>query len=85
MVAEGCDGFLFSTGDAADLTVKLNHLINLTPQQRRFMGAAGRRKVEKHYSWFRIGQQLEDLYADILSDKGQRSWSIERKLDHDTT
>jgi glycosyltransferase involved in cell wall biosynthesis len=32
------------------------------------MGAAGRRKVEAHYDWERIGDQLEALYRDVLRE-----------------
>jgi glycosyltransferase involved in cell wall biosynthesis len=32
------------------------------------MGAAGRRKVEAHYDWERIGDQLEALYRGVLHE-----------------
>lgn len=65
VVADGVDGYLVAPGDPADLARRLDHLLNLPDEARRVMGQAGRRKVEARYSWERIGDCLETLYAEL--------------------
>jgi glycosyltransferase involved in cell wall biosynthesis len=40
------------------------------PKLRRRLGVAGRTLAEESYSWTRCGQQLDELYCQILSDRG---------------
>lgn len=69
VVADGTDGYLATPGDVADLAAQLDKLLSLPDDARRAMGAAGRRKVEARYSWERIGDILEDLYAEVVGTK----------------
>ena len=68
VVDEGADGFLVTPGDAADLAARLAYVLALSDAERRAMGAAGRRKVEARYSWERIGDILEGLYAQVAGE-----------------
>jgi glycosyltransferase involved in cell wall biosynthesis len=65
VVQDGVDGRLAAPGDAADLARQINHLLGDEPR-RRAMGQAGRRKVEQHYAWPRIGDRLEAFYEAAL-------------------
>jgi glycosyltransferase involved in cell wall biosynthesis len=68
VVSHGVDGFLVPPSDAAALAHQIGELLALDPAVRAGMGAAGRRKVEAHYDWERIGDQLEALYRGVLQE-----------------
>lgn len=36
---------------------------------RRQMGAAGRRLVEARYTWDKVAEQCDEIYADVLADR----------------
>jgi glycosyltransferase involved in cell wall biosynthesis len=50
----------FQTGDAAALRERLRELLALTLEERRELGLAARRAVEKRWSWQRVAQRLID-------------------------
>lgn len=49
VVTEGVNGLLCQAGDAEDLAEKMMQMLRLNPEQRRRMGAAGRRKMEASF------------------------------------
>lgn len=48
-VEDGVSGFIYHAEDVSQLVDKIEKFIALTPQQRKDMGLAGRRKVEKEF------------------------------------
>ena len=48
-VDDGVSGFIYHAEDVSQLVDKIEKFIALTPQQRKDMGLAGRRKVEKEF------------------------------------
>jgi starch synthase len=52
-------------GFSRDLAAALNTLL-ADPARRTTMAAAGRRRVEEHFSWGAIAQQTTRLYASLL-------------------
>lgn len=47
VIEEGKTGYLFTPGDAQDLIKKAEEFLNLTAEERRAMGRAGRERVER--------------------------------------
>jgi glycosyltransferase involved in cell wall biosynthesis len=70
VVDDGGDGLLAEPQSAPDLAKQLGKLLALPVERRRAMGMAGRRKVEERYSWSRIGQRLEHIYAEAIDARG---------------
>jgi glycosyltransferase involved in cell wall biosynthesis len=66
VVAQGVDGFLVPTGNAAALAERLGAILAMPTAQRQAMGQAGRRKVEERYAWEQIGARLEGIYRQCL-------------------
>jgi glycosyltransferase involved in cell wall biosynthesis len=48
----------FPTGDAAALHERLRELLELPQEERRALGLAARRAVERRWSWARIAERL---------------------------
>ncbi len=48
----------FATGDVADLTAKLGELLALPPEEHERIAAAGRRAVERRWSWSSVAERL---------------------------
>jgi glycosyltransferase involved in cell wall biosynthesis len=48
----------FASGDAGDLRARLHELLELPPDERRALGLAARRAVERRWSWARIAERL---------------------------
>jgi glycosyltransferase involved in cell wall biosynthesis len=53
----------FPTGDADALRERLRALIALSPGERKALGLAARRAVERNWSWTRVAQRLLDPLA----------------------
>ena len=69
LIGEGQDGLLAEAGDADDLAAKLAALLDLPASARDGMGLAGRRKVEERFTWTKIGDRLEAMYAELLAER----------------
>jgi glycosyltransferase involved in cell wall biosynthesis len=50
VVVDGETGVLCDAGDASSLAAAMRRVASMTPQQRRAMGMAGRRRVEERFS-----------------------------------
>lgn len=66
VVWEGETGLLCRPGDAIDLAAKIRCLAE-SPERRLEMGVRGRTHVERHYTWPKVVEQLEEIYAAVLS------------------
>ena len=58
-------GFTFQRGSVADLSDRLRFLI-ANPEVRESAGRIARKRVEDHYQWQRIAEQIEAAYFEIL-------------------
>jgi glycosyltransferase involved in cell wall biosynthesis len=67
VVVEGEDGYLVEPGDVGDLATKINYMLALPEGKRQAMGTAGKRKVEREYSWELAGQRLEGIYQMLVA------------------
>jgi glycosyltransferase involved in cell wall biosynthesis len=54
----------FPNRDAAALHDRLLDLLQLTPEERRELGLAARRAVERNWSWTRVAERLLEPLAD---------------------
>ena len=54
---------------AEDLARRLIQLL-ADPEKARAMGAAGRKRVEEHFSWTAIAEQTADLYRQLVEQNG---------------
>jgi glycosyltransferase involved in cell wall biosynthesis len=71
-VADGEDGLLFRSDDAADLCDKLR-LMLASQDKRRALAAAGAHKARGEYSWDRITDRLLDVYREVIREAGGRA------------
>ena len=53
-------------GDSAALAGALRELLS-DPQLRRAMGERNRAEIEWRFSWSRVGERLEAIYAEVVS------------------
>ncbi len=60
------NGLLTPPGDSEALTGSISVLADL-PEMRARMGEQGRQKVVERYDWARIAEQLERIYAEVLT------------------
>ncbi|MFX1675773.1 glycosyltransferase [Paraburkholderia sp. A2WS-5] len=69
-VRHGETGWLVPPRDPVALAARLRD-IHADPAQARTMGEAGRARAQAHFTWRRIGQQLEALYARLAGAPAQ--------------
>jgi glycosyltransferase involved in cell wall biosynthesis len=61
-------GFTFHHGSAADLADRLRFLI-ANPAVREAAGRTARKRIEDHYQWQKIAEDIESVYFEILGEK----------------
>lgn len=61
-------GFTFERGNAADLAEHLKLLI-ASPAVREAAGKTARRRIEEHYQWQQIAEDIESAYFEVLGWK----------------
>lgn len=71
VVDDGRDGVLTPPGDVPALARAIK-VVLADDGARRAMGRHGRARAEALYSWDRIGEQLEQIYRDVLR-QGRRA------------
>jgi glycosyltransferase involved in cell wall biosynthesis len=67
VVVDGETGILVERGDHAGLAAAISRLL-ADPQLRERMGAAGRERVRRLFTWEGSVARLEDLYESVLRD-----------------
>ncbi len=65
VVEDGSTGWLVPPNDPEALAERLRRLL-LNPEQRRAMGAAGRARVEQHFSLARMAAEIAHIYSEVL-------------------
>jgi glycosyltransferase involved in cell wall biosynthesis len=68
MVEDGQTGYLVPPSDVTALTERLRLLI-LDAKRRRAMGAAGRERVQNHFSVDRMVAEMAAIYDSLLEDQ----------------
>lgn len=68
VVEDGRTGWLVPPNDPEALAERLHSLL-LNREQRRAMGAAGRARVEKHFSQARMVDEIARIYDEIMEVK----------------
>ena len=58
-------GFTFQRGNTTDLADRLRFLI-ANPALREAAGRAARRRIEDHYQWQKVAEDIESAYLEIL-------------------
>ena len=66
-------------GDPEALAAALAEVLG-DPELRRTMGTVNREVVEQRFAWPRVGDRLEELYAEAIRSGGARSARSERSL-----
>lgn len=66
-VLDGRTGRLVEPADASGLARALGELL-ASPERRHALGAAGRLRVEEHFSWPRRADRLLALYEELLGE-----------------
>ena len=69
IVADGVSGYLVPPGDAATLAQRIVTLLR-DRESARAMGRAGRASVRDHFSVERLLADVEQLYTQLLAEKG---------------
>ncbi|HHY63242.1 MAG TPA: glycogen synthase [Bacillota bacterium] len=67
VVVDGETGFLVPPGDPESLASAINRVIDSEKLHTQF-GKAGRRRVERFFSWEAIAEKTKDMYLEILSE-----------------
>jgi glycosyltransferase involved in cell wall biosynthesis len=67
MIEHGRTGFVYPIGNVDLLTATLNHVLELSDDERRRVAQAARISVSDHFSLSRSVESLEDLYEEMLS------------------
>jgi glycosyltransferase involved in cell wall biosynthesis len=62
LVTQGENGLLFPAGETGLLQTSLAKLL-ASPEMRRSLGAAGRKKAETGYTWEKVAQSYLELFA----------------------
>jgi glycosyltransferase involved in cell wall biosynthesis len=66
VVEDGVTGWLVAPGDAAALARRMAELL-ASPETMRAMGAAGRRRVERHFTFAAQAEQYQDLFRRLVA------------------
>jgi starch synthase len=66
VVEDGVTGLLVPPARPDDLAAALRLVLD-DPARARVMGAAGRKRVEERFSWARVAERTERLYAEAIA------------------
>lgn len=73
VVDEGRTGVLVRPGDARAAAAAIRELVEAGPEGRSVLGAAGREKAERLWSWPRLLDRMDDAYAQAIAERARRS------------
>ena len=66
VVDEGVNGLLAPRGDVAAVAARLGELLEAGPDGRARIGAAGRAKAKREWSWPSLLDRMDDAYAQAV-------------------
>ena len=67
VLEDGVTGLLAPPGDVGALAAMIRRMLDLDPEAREAMGAAGRAACEARYAWPRVVEQVEAVYREVRS------------------
>jgi len=73
VVDEGETGLLVPPADAPAVARAIQRLLDAGPEGRAAMGAAGRAKAERLWSWPRLLDRMDAAYAEAIAERRRRS------------
>jgi glycosyltransferase involved in cell wall biosynthesis len=73
VVDEGRTGVLVPAGDARAAAGAIRELLEIGPDRRSAMGAVGRKKAERLWSWPRLIDRMDDAYAQAIAERARRA------------
>jgi glycosyltransferase involved in cell wall biosynthesis len=73
VVDEGETGILVPPGDAGAVAAAIRRLVEAGPSGRAAMGAAGRDKAERLWSWPRLLDRMDQAYAEAIASRRGRT------------
>jgi glycosyltransferase involved in cell wall biosynthesis len=68
-VQEAEAGITVPPEDSEALANAIKHLAEMSPEQRWAMGLRGRRYVEEHHAFARLGGRLEEVLAQVVQNR----------------
>ncbi|MBN2134716.1 MAG: glycosyltransferase family 4 protein [Acidobacteria bacterium] len=68
-IEDGEEGLLYRSGNSKELAKQLMRACEMKPVELKTMGASGRQKVEKKYSWQKHCRDLDDIIKKRLGLK----------------
>ncbi len=71
VVADGT-GFLAPQGDASAVAARLREIVELGPEGRKAMGAAGRSRAEAEWNWPRLLDRMDGAYAEAIEARAAK-------------
>jgi glycosyltransferase involved in cell wall biosynthesis len=72
VIDDGETGLVVEPGDAEAVAAGIRRLIEAGPTGRGRMGAAGRKKAERLWSWPRLLDQMDEVYAEAMAARRLR-------------
>lgn len=69
LIEDGINGYLVEPEQPAELAVALKKIIDLTDEEKRAMGKAGRNKVQEKFHVDKMVKAYESLYHECLREK----------------
>ena len=72
VVSDGEDGLIVPTGDVPAVAAALDRLAGLEPDALSRMSERGRAKTIERYSWPRLAERSEEIYAEAIDRRRRR-------------
>jgi hypothetical protein len=73
VVDDGETGLLTPPADAPAVAQAIERLLDAGPDGRAAMGAAGRAKAERLWSWPRLLDRMDAAYAEAIAERRRRT------------
>ena len=67
VVDEGENGLLVAPGDGKAVAAALTSMVELGADRRRELGLTGRAKCERSWSWPRLADRMDEVYAEAIA------------------
>jgi glycosyltransferase involved in cell wall biosynthesis len=72
VVDDGRNGIVVPPGDAQAVAAALDAMVEMGDERRRAMGAAGREKCERNWSWPSLADRMDEVYAEAIAARRAR-------------
>ncbi len=73
VVDDGVNGKVVPEGDAGAVAAALDRLATAGAEERERLGAAGRAKAEREWSWVRLLDRMDETYRGAIETRGERN------------